>query len=63
MHPLGICRISKTDILISQLKSATPYRIHILSLLNRHGWKNKNAFSEMDVYARYFGIKALIVWP
>ena len=32
MHALGTCKISK-------LKNATPYHIHLLPLLNCHGWK------------------------
>jgi hypothetical protein len=40
MHPLGICKISKTDVLISSLKThATPYGIHMLPLFNSPGWK------------------------
>ena len=33
MHPLGICKISNSDMLISTLKRATPYPIHVLPLL------------------------------
>jgi hypothetical protein len=41
MHPLRFCKISKTNLLIRPLKKpATPYRIHVLPLLNGRGWKS-----------------------
>ena len=49
-HPLGICRISKTNMLIRLLKKrATLYCIHVLPMLNRRGWKQLNFKNVQDV--------------
>jgi len=49
LHPQGICRISKTNMLISPPPppKVTPYHIHMLPLLNR-------SFSKIYVHARCF---------
>lgn len=38
LHLLGICKISKTNKLISLLKKWTPYDIQVLPPLNFQGW-------------------------
>jgi hypothetical protein len=37
--PTTNSQISNTNMLISPLKKVTPYCIHVLPLLNHHGWK------------------------
>ena len=39
LHPLGICKISKKNVLIGPLKSATPNRNGVLPPLNGRGWR------------------------
>jgi hypothetical protein len=39
VRPLGIRKISKTNMLISPLKNVRHYRIHVLPVLYRCGWK------------------------
>jgi len=47
MHALEICKISK-------LQNATPYHIHILPLLNHHGWKQL-IFKNVCICQMFFG--------
>ena len=39
LHPLGICKISKTNMPISPLKHVRQTTASTCCLLNRHGWK------------------------
>jgi len=39
LHPLGICKISKTNMPISPLKHVRQTAAFTCCLLNRHGWK------------------------
>ena len=39
LHPLGICKISKTNMPISPLKHVRQTTASAFCLLNRHGWK------------------------
>ena len=72
VHPLGICKISRNNKLISPLKKrATPYRIHMSPLLSRRGWKQfifKNFCTSrcfMQCYTAHYRnkIKVLIWGP
>ena len=67
--PVGICRISNKDVLISPLKkNVNPYVIHVLSLFKCCGWKQiiliMYVYVECFVqcYAAYYVIMVLILW-
>ena len=46
-RPLGICRISKNKPADQPAKRATPYRIHVLPLLNHCAWKQLIFYKSM----------------
>ena len=64
MYPLETSKISKTNMLISLLKTATPYRSHELPLLSNRGWTHMILKNQYYVYARRFSsvIEGICNW-